>query len=137
MEEEVKEPKEYEIAFLARGEDGAREVLRLLQAHEAEVTLQGPVRRIPLAYAIAKEVQAYFGFIRFRASAPHAKALERDVLQNQAVVRSLLVSLPSVGKAVLPLRPERARPPVRPPAERAPLPLSNEALEKKIEEILR
>jgi len=139
---EPADKKDYEIGFLAKTEEAAREVLKLIHQHQGEISSEGPLRRISLAYPIEKETHAHFGFLYVKLPPLSAKTLEHDLGTSQAVLRFLLVKLPS-QKAVLAAaaKPRVARPggpSARPAPETKPqFPLSNEALEKKIEEILQ
>ena len=133
--------KHYEIAFLAASEDAAQELVSLLKRHHAEITQEGPLKRIRLAYKIKKETQAHFGFLQFRALPDVAKALEQELRTKQSVLRFLVVKLPKTAPRKVNLEPFTK--PSRPVTRTTPLAkpvvpaLSNEALEKKIEEILQ
>ncbi len=126
--------KEYEIAFLVRDEVAVEDLVRLLSQHQAEIKSEAPLRRIALAYKIKKESAAYFGVYQFEAQAEQVKALEHDLRISSSVIRALIVKHPSKAPGE---RPRTGHP--RPASEKkaaAPA-LSNEALEKKIEEILQ
>jgi len=144
METESAEKKNYELSFLVKDENDAREVLKLLAQHEAEVRGEGPLRKLNLAYPIKHVPQAYFGFVNLAVLPANAKSLERDLSANTAILRTLMVKLPKGKTAVVTsgeykktMRPIAQRRPVRMEAPSQPKPLSNEALEKKIEEILQ
>jgi ribosomal protein S6 len=132
--------KHYEVGFLVQSEDSAPEVAALLKRYSAEITTEGTLRRIHLAYKIKKEISAVFGFFQFMAEPEQAKKLEQDLRTNSLFIRSLIIKLPKVSKKQKQSDASRAaRPQVtRPAPELKPAPsLSNEALEKKIEEILK
>jgi len=154
MEEVLVEPKEYEVSYLARTEEDAADTMRLVRQHAATVEGEQPLRKIQLAYKIGRETQAYFGCARFKVAPSSAKQLEVDLAMSPKVLRSLVVSLPVVSprrtSSPFSERPYATpfRKPTAPsvsasayqPAERKSTPppvLSNEALEKKIEEILQ
>ena len=59
--------KHYEIGFLLKAEDKKADLAKILKASGAEITEEGPVSGIKLAYPIKKENFAYFGFVRFLA----------------------------------------------------------------------
>lgn len=140
--------KHYEIGFLVATEEAAPELAAFVKKYVANVTTEGSLRRIRLAYAINKETSAVFGFFQFMAAPEKVKQLEQDLRTHPLVIRSLIVKLPKASKSA-PRRDPAAmaaspRPSYRPQASRsAPeqpkvVPaLSNEALEKKIEEILQ
>ncbi len=138
MEEEIQQ-KEYEISFLAKDETGRDTVLNLLRQEGGGVLMEGPVEKIALAYDIEKNSSAYFGYMHFRLTPDKLPALQRDLGTKSGVFRFLIVTPPfaktkprSMGRPKAAVAPGPV--PTRSPE---PLPLSNEALEKKIEEILQ
>lgn len=147
-----RDKKEYELAFLLRAEDAAPEVIAVLKKHGAEVTNQGTLARQRLAYPIRKETQAVLGSLTFRLDPEGVAALDHDLRFNQHVLRFLMVTPPvKKPQGVFYERPRRldgqgpgrapqAAPPRPAAPKKVPEPaqtLSNEALEKKLEEILQ
>ena len=138
MENEDK--KDYEIGFLLRNEGDAQEIIKLLKQHEAEITFEGPLKKIALAYKIEHTLEAYFGYLHFKLSPEKVSDLDRDLKNKPAILRFLIITPPFVKmRAQTGLRPRDAQPVQPQPATVATSasPLSNEALEKKIEEILQ
>lgn len=136
MDQDPDQKKEYELAFLIKEEGDAAGILAALKEAGAEIGQEGPVRKTALAYEIKKENSAYFGFIQFVMDPAAAKALEASFNQRPEVMRFLLITPPTAKE-----RPQSTGGPQRPGAKpyepkAAPV-LSNEALEKKIEEILQ
>ena len=150
MNNEDKDQKTYELALLLKTEDDLAGVLTLVRQHNGEVLSEPRAKKLALAYTIKGVDEAVFAYCTFRASGEDVKELEHDLITRQGVVRSMIiiaipVSERPISAAPFPLQ-KRGRPsssPVRsaaPGAEvkpSAPRPLSNEALEKKIEEILQ
>jgi ribosomal protein S6 len=145
-ENDIIEPRRYEFSFLVKQEADVAEVTKLLQQHEAEIINDGQVRHMQLAYPIEKETEAFFGYLHVKLAPAHAKQLEKDAGMNKTILRFLLILLPSTPQPAPP-RPrgaeERSGAPMgERPAAAMPRPapdsgtLSNEDLEKKIEEIL-
>lgn len=134
-----KDKKEYEVGFLVREESKAREVVDAVKAAGGEVTLEGPVNRIRLAYQIDKQTEALFGFTQFMMDPAAAKALEKALTMNPDVLRFLILTPPPLKEKPRKPREAMPRPASKPYPSRAPEAptLSNEALEKKIEEILQ
>ncbi len=131
------EIKEYEIAFLARDEKEIGGILGIIARFGAETVFHGPVEKISLAYPIKKETSANFGYLHFTLDSQKIASLARELRMNPTIIRFLIVSPPFVKiKAKIIQNIKRAP---QPAVERKiePLPLSNEALEKKIEEILQ
>ncbi len=143
---EETEKKDYEISFLGKNEDVAREVLKLVKQHQMDVVLESSPRKINLAYPIDHETEAYFGSFYVHSLPLAAKDFERDLKANQKVMRFLIVKPPfhkEEKPGAIPPRGETigeaaAEQPSAPRAHRQErTELSNEALEKKIEEILQ
>ncbi len=139
MEEDI-QTKEYEISFLAQDEAGKDAVLSLLRREGGEVLMEGPVEKIALAYDIEKNSSAYFGYMHFRLTPDKLPALQKDLGTENAVLRFLIVTPPfAKTKPRGPGRPKTVPSSGSAPMKPLPeaMPLSNEALEKKIEEILQ
>lgn len=138
---EAEEKRDYELSFLVKTEGDVREVARLLEQHKADIRVEGQLSKISLAYKIKHESQAVFGFFRFSALPSDAKSLEKDLESNPGIMRSLVIILPTQRAAVEEIarrkRPAEPRREGIPPEARQYKPLSNEAIEKKIEEILK
>lgn len=133
---EAVDTKNYEVSFLSKTEGAAGDVMKLLRQHGAEVLEEGTLKKIGLAYAIEKETQAYFGFVYVKLPPQAVKSLEQDLRRSTFVLRFLIITLPAVATSSEAPRPRPQ--PVRLVTEaRAPAPLSNEAIERKIEEILK
>jgi len=147
MENDEKNLKDYEIGFLAKDEKGTEVVLSTLKQRGAEILLEGPVERITLAYPIEHETSAFFGYMHFRVAPAALADIRGDLAHQPSVLRSLIITPPFMkqkprwdgGKS----RPIAAKLPTTTtasqsaPEPKASLPLSNEALEKQIEEILK
>lgn len=137
--EQVK--KDYELGFLARDHEGIRQGMEVVRRY-AEVTKEGDVKEIALAYKIKRETRGFFGFVVLRMAPAAAKELENELRLHSPFLRTLLVILPKKQSAAAPVPagvPAMGRPRGRRPYAPAPAaePLSNEALSKKIEEILQ
>ena len=133
--------KQYEISFLAKEEADVKHGLDLLRRHGAEITLEGPVERITLAYPVSHETGAHFGYVHFAMAAGDLPSFTHDLRASRAFIRFLVVTPPfhkaAPRQAPRPRIREAAGAPAMPPERQSTLPLSNEALEKKIEEILK
>jgi len=145
-----KEAKNYEIAFLARTEDDQAEIVKLIARHQIKLIdeVKEPAR-IRLAYPIKKEGSAFFNYFYFSALPEEAQKLRGELDLNQKVLRFLIIARPKIQISAQTIaRPIRKTAPAKPRsaesfqkrvvkrAEPAPV-LSNEALEKKLEEILK
>jgi ribosomal protein S6 len=147
MNREDIEKKEYEIAVLLKTEGDLANVLTFIAQHGGEVISEAKARNLALAYEIKKQKEAVFAYCNFRAYPEEAKTLEHDLNSRQDVLRFLIIASPPPAEKAVPAmgvmrrgrRPTRTAGPTSEAATKpqAPRPLSNEALEKKIEEILQ
>jgi len=137
--QEKSEPKEFEISYLVKEEGGSSEVLKLLKQHDFEVDFENPAKKIALAYKIKKETSAYFGFAHFKGDSSQIKSLNHNLESSGHILRFLVITPPFSKTKIVSQkpRPVRAIKPKTETEEKPNLPLSNEALEKKIEEILQ
>lgn len=147
--------KEYEITFIAVAEDGAIEVEKELAALGCAITGKGPLAAIKLAYPVKKHTTGYFGYVWFSAMAEDVKKLHNALSIKPGILRFLIVTPPvkvtvrenraprergmqvksAASEAPKEVPVSEARPQAAP--TRAPEVLSNELLEKKLEEILK
>lgn len=132
--------KTYEIGFLGTRDEAAQIVMEAAKNAAGIVTFEGPVDRIQLAYPIQKERGAYFGYCHIECVPGRLREIRDALGANAAILRFLIVTPPPVRQR--PRSVPRPRKPAReeyvvPHEPPAPGPLSNEALEKKIEEILQ
>lgn len=127
MNEENK--KEYEIAYLLTAPEAEQEVVGLLKQNGAEISHQKAPASIPLAYQIKRHATAYFGFCYFTALSSAIKPISDALKLQKGVLRSLIITPPVKVSAPMPItgRPEKKVTPS----------ISNEALEEKLEEILK
>lgn len=143
--------KNYEIGFLAKTEDGEEEIAKALKASNGLNIERGPVLRIRLAYPIKKETAAFFGYFYFSAEPSAIAKIKSDLKMNSKILRFLVIFAPKKqAGAVRQSRLSAAEPPaqrieegaVKVKADSKPQPpfsareLSNEELEKKLEEVL-
>lgn len=141
-----KEPKKYEIGYLAKEENDDKIIKDLLQGYQAEIIDEGKLQKIKLSYPIKKESSAYFGFIHFSLSPEKVKDLSGQLKLNSKILRSIVINWPKEleeAQQAIPKRPERpSREKTRPVAEapkksRTMEAIDTELLEKKLEEILK
>ncbi len=152
---EIKKRK-YEISFVLKTEN-ISVISQSLTNGGFVILTENPLEKVQLAYPIKKENYAYFGYCHFEGEPAAVKNLRVDLKLNPEVLRYLIVTPPFIKKPAW----RRAEPTESPketkpnlpadrqslPADRQALPtgrqvmpaepiLTNEALEKKIEEIL-
>ncbi len=134
------EKKSYEISFLVRNENDVEAVLNRLSRIGAEILNEGNVSEIKLAYPIKKASSAYFGWIYFDVVPEKIAELNSALKLDEKIMRHLVIT-PPITKT------EKKRPAKPSPAKSETIAatasgstsseLSNEELEKKLEEILK
>lgn len=136
------EKRKYEIAVVLKTENVS--VISQSLANRGFVILtENPLEKVQLAYPIKKENYAYFSFAHFEGDPAAISDLKNDLKLNPEVLRYLIITPPFIKRpAWRKSAPTRSQEETRPtlPADRQVPPvesiLTNEALEKKIEEIL-
>lgn len=133
------EKKEYELSFLTKEETGPQEIVKLIKRFEGEITSEGSVEKIALAYKINHESAAYFGYVHMAMLPENVKPLDHELSVNPQVLRFMIITPPFVKGKPRPLMKPGAKsaPEAKADKKKAEAPLTNEALEKKIEEILQ
>ena len=147
--QEIKKRK-YELAFVLKTED-ISVVAKLLANGGFAVLTENPLEKIQLAYPIKKEDYAFFGYCHFEGDPAAIKNLRADLRLSPEVLRYLLITPPFIKKPAW----RKSEPDKSPEETKFNLPadkqarfadrqsqlaepiLTNEALEKKIEEILK
>ena len=140
MEHEIIESKNrYELSFVTQSEDAAS-VKALLAKHNAKVLNERPISKIQLAYKISKQGYGFMGTVEFLADAESTVALRKDLQLEKDILRGIVIKLKEIKVGEAGAEGEKqAKGPSGPQKLRNMFGsvLSNEALEKKIEEILQ
>jgi ribosomal protein S6 len=141
MDNKEKDKKEYELALLLRSEADLAPILMLVGQHNGEPMGEPRAKNLVLAYEVKGRKEAVFAVCNFKAMSDEAKGIETDLNSRQEVLRHMIIASPAPAEramSTLPPRERKGRPMRTTPMEARPAaakPLSNEALEKKIEEI--
>jgi len=147
MESEAK--KKYEIGVMLEAEESLEVIFGVLEAAGAVITEKNPTLKMRLAYPIKKQTAGYFTFAIFELEPAKLKELNSEFTGKKEIIRFLIITPPVVreerrsrsmgtGKPM----PARSEPVKRQEAVMVPEPrketeaISNELLEKKLEEIL-
>lgn len=129
------DPKVYEVAFLAKSLEEEKALTELIKQYRGSVLQKGAFQEIKLAYPIKKQTSAYFGYLRFEFLPEDVDKLSEALKLHPGILRHLIITPPAVKKTVE--RRSEAPEMVRPaPVSRAAV-LTNEALEERLEEILK
>jgi len=150
------ENKNYEIGFLAKDESDREGLVKILKENQFSIINDGQISRIKLAFPIKKEDFAYFGFFHFSGDPANIKNLSATIKTESKILRFTIVPQPifreregrysegghsdqsksfsEQSKAQATHFPFSSPAPKKTVRSEA---LSNEALEKKLEEILK
>jgi ribosomal protein S6 len=151
------EEKKYEVGFLIKSEPDKEGLIKILKDNQFSIINAGQTSRIKLAYSIKKENFAYFGYLHFSGDPANVPKLSDQIKNDSKVLRFLIIpqSIIKEGEGRIPeeISSTRAKyfserqkvqgTPFESPAPQLPKKparteaLSNEALEKKLEEILK
>ena len=142
-----KELKKYEIGFVARDEKGGDDINKSLVGHKCEIVESGSLERIKLAYPIKKEIIGYFGYYHFLAESPAIEKIKSELNLHSNILRFIIITPPAEKQPIFAIKTDIRRKTVvfkdvelkaeiKKPSAPSPV-LTNEALEKKLEEILK
>jgi len=106
-----------------------------LSQYKASITNQSQVNALKLAYPIKKHASAYFGYVNFEANPADVKVMSDALRLNADVLRFLVVSAVKPSKSQE--KTETSRKPAKAEQQTSGQTLTNEALEEKLEEILK
>lgn len=126
--------KDYELAFLVAEESGAGTIEEALASAGAEILSRAPLKNISLTYPIKKQTSAFFGCLTLRSLPEKIDEIRKTLELNQGVLRQLIITPPIAKQESR--RWSAPAPEAEPPKVGGSPILSNEALEKQIEEIL-
>lgn len=137
------EKKDYELSFVVKNQGDENSVSDLLSQLEASVIYKSPVSEVYLSYPIKNNKHGYFGYLHFSASPEAVDKMGAAFNLNHLVLRFLIVTPPvGVAEKFHGQRPEsrvssRAKSTEVVSAAPKSGMLTNEALEEKLEEILK
>jgi len=134
------EDRYYELGFLVK-EESSEPVSDILKKNNAAVYEESQLTKVMLAYPIKKEKMAFFGYCRFTGLPEAAAAIQEALKFEPAVLRTIFIKLSSnaaksAKSAGIESKKTVRRRETEPKKEAGEGGLSNEDLEKKIEEIL-
>lgn len=130
----------YEISFFQRVEE-SEPIKRAIAAQGGVVLEEKPAVKVRFAYPVKKEAQGFMGIIRFRVPGEKLSRLSSTLGLEKGILRFLITRANNVGETVTGeekgKRRSQRKSSTRNKSKKgfAAAALSNEALEKKIEEI--
>lgn len=127
--------REYELSVLLAVGESMDAVKSVLLANGAAALQSHSISEIRLAYPIKKKSTALFSFCSFTAQPAQIEKMKAELRALKPVLRFLVITPPA--QAVV--QPAKAAPKATETKPEKPQPaiLSNEALEQKLEEILK
>jgi ribosomal protein S6 len=151
------ENKNYEVSFLVKSDSEKEELVKILKDSQFSVIKDGQISRIKLNFPVKKENFAYFGYLYFSGEPANIQKLSDKLKNESKILRFLIISRPVINESEnkiseeissveakpflehkkiqeTPLSPSFSQS-IRKPARTEAL--SNEALEEKLEEILK
>lgn len=126
------EKRDYEISFLLVAAENESEIFDVLNKQQAEITQKSQISSLKLAYPIKKQNSAFFGFYQFRATPEDIEKINAALKLKPAVLRFLVIKNPATAQLVS----KKTTVPPKSEIQESKI-LSNELLEKKLEEILK
>lgn len=133
----------YEISFVQETESESLPK-KVIEKHGGQIVEDRPLVKIRFAYPIKKQTQGFFGVVRFCVDPLKVGLIDADLKFEKEILRAMIVQFSEKEKneeaAALENQDGRLRRGKFVRTERKPgyePALSNEALEKKIEEILQ
>ena len=131
--------KVYEVAFLVKSPNEEGVIADLINQHKGNILHKSPLKETKLAYPIKKHSSAYFGYVQFGLLPTDLERLSQSLKLNPAVLRYLTVIAPVVKnllerKSIDKDDKEKKEAPSVAGFRQV---LTNEALEEKLEEILK
>lgn len=134
--------KQYEIGFLLKNEEVYERLLKAIEEAGGEGIQKNQITKIRLAYPINKDTSGFFSFVIFDLEPEKISSLDRNLKMADYILRYLIIT-PPVAKEIRKERERRPSEPKSPPkrtevySKPSSEILSNELLEKKLEEILK
>ncbi len=128
----------YEITFYTK-EENAAPVKDAIRAHHGEVMEERPPEKVRFEFPVKKESFAFLGVFRAALAPEEVAPLTRALTLTPSVLRFLITTAKTIVEGSREERKpvERKRPPSPRVTSSEPEVLTNEAIEKKIEEILQ
>ncbi len=152
-----KDPITYEIGYLLKPSLKEEELLafseklrNLITGKTGLILSEGTTKNQPLAYAVKKETNAYFNWIKFLLRPEFIKEIEESLKKDLPVLRFLAMKMPEkTGKAFAPKKIKKIKISQKPketaeettPVEKTPIAtpeqsVKEEEIDRKIEELL-
>ncbi|MCS6789123.1 MAG: 30S ribosomal protein S6 [Patescibacteria group bacterium] len=130
----TEELKVYELSFLIEDPVISEKILNLLKQFNAEIVLNKQPEKINLAYPIKKQNQAFFGFVYFKALPEQIIEIDKILHQEKDLLRFMIIKDPIIkdNKNTQNKKSHNLNIKEKNNFDH----LTNEALEKKLEEIL-
>lgn len=134
--------REYELALVLKAED-ISPIAKILKGAGFSIVKESPLNKVRLAYPIKKENQGFFASYLIEGEALSVADLTKELELNKEVLRFLILTPVKLREAIVRKAfvkenniSDKSTEPEKPSYDSGKM-LSNEALEKKLEEILK
>lgn len=138
MTKDEKNTNKYELAFWLKDESDASKIKSIMDDLGLQPFLTSELRHLQFAYPINKLTAGYFGFIHFEGLPENVSALNHALKVENACLRYIISKNPikkmEVREMRRPIPEKKAEKPAEPKSSEV---VTNEELEKKLEEILK
>ena len=132
--------KLYEVGFLSASPDISDSVAAILERAGAEIVHPEPAKQFQFAYTIKKHDSGFFGFLQFRAAAETVMRIKKELESTHDILKFLFIKDPVTRvRGEVPVDRDGSHPQSHGEEAREGQSgsLTNEALEAKLEEILK
>ena len=135
---EEKDKKEYELSFWLKDEGGLEKIKALMANYGLEATYAPELRRMQLAYPINKETSAVFGTYHFMADSDIVDSLKKELKVESQCLRFMISNNPMKKVEEREYhKPQMSEKKPEKTEQKTTDIVTNEELEKKLEEILK
>lgn len=90
----MEEKKEFEISYIVKTENGIKSVKDLCSRHNGSVISGDEPKKIALAYPIKKEMYGFFGVIYVNLPTESVKEIEKESKLENEIIRMMIISEP-------------------------------------------
>jgi ribosomal protein S6 len=129
--------KEYELTFWLKDENDLAKIKSLMDDLGLEITYAPELRHTQFAYPIKKEASGFFGFFHFMGNVENIASFNHELKVGGACLRFLISKNPIKKSEVREIRRQVTERKIEKAEPKPSDMVTNEELEKKLEEILK
>ena len=138
MTNEEKDTKKYELAFWLKDETDFSKIKSIMDDLGLQIYNTSELRHLQFAYPINKLTSGYFGFVHFEGSPENVASLGHSMKVENVSLRYIISKNPIKKMELREMRrPMPEKKSEKPVEQKTSDVVTNEELEKKLEEILK